>query len=275
MSIKPTPTQFQKIIWDYYQEHKRSFAWRDVDDPYFVLVSEIMLQQTQTHRVIPKFDQFITAFPTIDVLAQASLKDVLFVWQGLGYNRRAKALHTTAQLIVKEHNGKVPNNSETLVSFPGIGKATAASICAFAFNKPTIFIETNIRTVFISFFFQNQTDIHDNDIFPLIEKTLDVTNPRQWYYALMDYGVMLKKQLPNPSRKSKHHTKQSKFEGSDRQIRGMILKHLLQCGATCEFELIEVIPRDVSRIRKILDQLLQEQFLKEDQGYIEIRETAV
>ena len=163
---------------------------------------------------------------------------------------------------MQDHNGIVPDNPETLITFPGIGKATAASIVAFAYNKPTIFIETNIRTVFIFCFFNNESAIADQQLLPLVQETLDQQQPREWYYALMDYGVMLKKTTINPSRLSKHHTKQSTFEGSDRQIRGMILrllshKHTLSCE---EFKLL--IQREPTRIEKIANALLQEGFLK-------------
>lgn len=249
---------FKKQIWDYYEAHGRSFEWRHVDDPYLVVVSEIMLQQTQTQRVSQKFGQFIAAFPTIESLAQASLQEVLFHWQGLGYNRRGMYLHKIAQKSVAEHQGTIPNDPALLVTFPGIGPATAASICAFAFNRPTIFIETNIRAVFIHSFFIGKEKVHDKEILPLVQATIDSKNPREWYYALMDYGVMLKKATANPSRKSVHHTQQSKFEGSDRQIRGMIIKYLSQEKSMSHVRLLEIIQKDEVRIKKALDQLITE-----------------
>ncbi|MGE0206230.1 MAG: A/G-specific adenine glycosylase [Candidatus Babeliales bacterium] len=262
MSLKQNNIQeFKSIIWDYFNAHGRQFSWRQTAEPYHIVVSEIMLQQTQTHRVAGKFEQFITLFPTFQALAQAQLHDVLAAWQGLGYNRRAMALQKTAQKVVHEYNGMLPNDPEILVTFPGIGKATAASICAFAFNKPTTFIETNIRTVFIQFFFHNRADVHDKELFPLVERTVDQERPRLWYYALMDYGVMLKKNIPNPSRRSKHHTVQSKFEGSDRQIRGMILKILTQAKIASYHDFIGLIDRKEDRIQKILDDLCAEGFL--------------
>lgn len=261
----PTPSElheFTKTIWHYYTDNKRYFAWRNNHTPYAVLVSEIMLQQTQTHRVIQKYQLFIETFPSFEELAQASLKDVLTAWQGLGYNRRGLALHACAQKVVQEHQGTLPHTPEVLITFPGIGKATAASICAFAFNIPTIFIETNIRTVFIHFFFHNRSEIKDAEIYPLVEATVDHTRPREWYYALMDYGVMLKKNIPNPSRRSAHHTQQSKFEGSDRQIRGMILKILTAQPYATYQELCCLIEREPTRIEKALYELCKEGFVK-------------
>ena len=249
---------FRSFIWNFYEQHKRPFAWRNIDDPYLVVVSEIMLQQTQTCRVAPKFDQFIAAFGNFNALAQASTRDVLSAWQGLGYNRRGMYLHQIAQRVVTEFGGQLPNDPEVLVTFPGLGKATAASICAFAFNRPTVFIETNIRTVFIHCFFNDRDDVHDKEIMPLIAQALDHDNSREWYYALMDYGVYLKKMLPNPSRKSKHHTKQSKFEGSDRQIRGMIIRLLTHHDSLTQKELLSMIDRDAQRVQKIANQLCAE-----------------
>lgn len=255
-------TQFKKVIWDYYATHKREFPWRNIENPYYIIVSEIMLQQTQTHRVIAKYEQFIAQFPTIHVLAQAQQANVIKAWQGLGYNRRALSLHKTAQKIVQEHKSIIPNCPTILQTFPGIGKATASSIAAFAYNKPTTFIETNIRAVFIYCFFANQSNITDEQLIPLVAATIDPINPREWYYALMDYGVMLKKNCINPSRLSKHHTKQSAFEGSDRQIRGMILKLLSQETVLNFEQFCDLIPREQQRIKCALDNLLKEGFIK-------------
>lgn len=221
-------TSLQKLIWQFYAQNGRTFDWRNVDDSYLVFISEVMLQQTQTVRVAQKFPQFIAQFPNFATLASASLKEVLKAWQGMGYNRRGKYLHDSAKKVMQEYDGILPDDPHLLETFPGIGKATAASICAFAFNKPTVFIETNIRSVFIFYFFSGQSEIHDKEIYPLVAASIDQENPREWYYALMDHGVMLKKQMKNPSRKSAHHAVQSKFEGSDRQIRGAILRILTQ-----------------------------------------------
>jgi A/G-specific adenine glycosylase len=223
-----------------------------------------MLQQTQTYRVQPKYEIFITELPTLESLAQASLKDVLSLWQGLGYNRRGKFLHKCAQQLMKEHAGIIPNDPQKLVLLPGIGKATAASICAFAFNNPTLFIETNIRAVYIHHFFKNSDTVHDNELMPLIAATLDIENAREWYYALMDYGVHLKKMCPNPSRKSKHHTTQSKFEGSDRQIRGHILRLLTNHEQMNIDTLIATTDKDASRVLRIVAQLCDEGFIKQN-----------
>ncbi len=257
-----TIEQFKKTIWHYFHTQGRTFSWRKTTDPYLIVVSEIMLQQTQTFRVEPKFEQFTAHFPTFQTLATAPFSEVLRCWKGLGYNRRALALQKIAQEVTHNYNGNLPNDPKILDSFPGIGPATAASICAFAFNKPTIFIETNIRAVFIHFFFQNQTKITDAQIYPLVAQTVDEHNPRNWYYALMDYGVLLKKMYPNPSRKSAHHTKQSTFEGSNRQIRGLILQALLE-QASCTFEqLCCAINRDKNKIAEMLNELIKDKLIE-------------
>lgn len=257
--------KFKEIIWQHYHANKRDFAWRTTTDPYHILVSEIMLQQTQTHRVVPKYEAFLQALPTVHDLAQAPLAQVLLLWQGLGYNRRAKALHQAAKAIATEHNGQFPHTPDELIALPGIGPYTSNAICTFAFNQPNVFIETNIRTVFIHFFFHNKVSIHDRQLYPLITKTIDKQNPRHWYYALMDYGVLLKKKLPNPSRKSAHHARQSKFEGSDRQIRGAIIRLLADRVALSYENIILSINKEEQRVQKILYQLCKEKMVTQHQ----------
>jgi len=254
--------KFRTLIYDYYAQNKRAFAWRDVDDPYYVLVSEIMLQQTQTFRVAEKFETFVMVLPTIHDLAQAPWSVVLGLWKGLGYNRRALYLQQTAQKIVAAHAAVVPRDPLVLQTMPGIGSATARSIVVFAFNQPEIFIETNIRAVFLHHFFTEQIKISDAQLVPLVTKTLDKKNPRQWYYALMDYGVMLKKTYKNPSRASKHHAIQSKFIGSDRQIRGRILEFLLCHGTLSHDDLCVLVGCDYDRFVTITNQLVSEKLIQ-------------
>lgn len=261
-------TLFRDCILDYYAANERSFAWRTIITPYRVVVSEIMLQQTQTHRVAPKFDAFVERFPNFSILAAASFDEVLRYWKGLGYNRRAQQLHAIAKIVTDAHGGKLPNDPAILVTFPGLGKATAASICTFAFNQPHTFIETNIRTIFIYFFFKRETQVPDAALMPLIESTILHDKPRQWYYALMDYGVMLKKEIGNISRNSKHHTKQSKFIGSNRQVRGAILEALLEHKQLPLDALLNVLTFEAPRIEAALSQLIAEKFvIKAKSGY--------
>jgi len=183
-----------------------------------------MLQQTQVDRVAEKFPLFIERFPTIAALAQADFSEVMQAWQGLGYNRRARFLHEAAKVIVEVHKGRIPKTPDILVTLPGIGPNTAASIAAFGFGYPSVFIETNIRSVIIHHFFPGRDKVADAEIIPLVAETLDRDDPYSWYSAMMDYGTYLKSIHGNPSRRSSHHVKQSKFEGSDRQIRGRIMR---------------------------------------------------
>jgi A/G-specific adenine glycosylase len=185
-----------------------------------------MLQQTQVGRVVEKYIQFIKTFPTIQVLATAPLSSVIVAWQGLGYNRRAKTLHQAVKIILEKHEGIFPRTITELDALPGIGHATASAILAYAFNEPTVYIETNIRSVFIHHFFPKKKTVHDNELLPYIEIALDKKQPRTWYSALMDYGAMLKLKKGNASRNSAHYTKQKTFKGSARHARGALLREL-------------------------------------------------
>jgi A/G-specific adenine glycosylase len=245
-------------VLGYYRRSGRTLPWRETTDPYRILVSEIMLQQTQVDRVIPKYEAFISRFPDAGALAAGPLRDVLIMWQGLGYNRRAQALHRCAVSVTNEHSGRLPDTREGLQALPGIGPYTAAAVCAFAYNQPCVFIETNIRAVYIHTFFPGAETVSDRQLEPLIEATLYRRDPRRWYNALMDYGVYLKKEHANPARKSRHHAVQSRFEGSDRQIRGMVIKILGEADAINMRELLSTIGKDPERVRPIIDQLVRE-----------------
>lgn len=219
---------FLETLWGFYDAHGRDLPWRHTDDPYKIMVSEIMLQQTQVGRVIPKYQEFLKQFPTVNVLAKAELGAVLRAWSGLGYNRRAKFLHQAAQMVVERYKGTFPESLGELVQLPGVGHNTAGAILAYAFNKPVVFIETNVRSVYIHHFFADRDDVADKELLPYIEATLDKQNPREFYWALMDYGSHLKQTTGNAAARSKHHVKQSTFVGSKRQVRGAILRALGQ-----------------------------------------------
>ena len=218
--------EFQEIIWQKGRELYRDMPWREDTRPYYVMVSEIMLQQTQVDRVVPKFEAFIERFPTVELLAKASLGEVLQMWSGLGYNRRAKFLHEAAIKIMGEYEGRFPETSEGLISLPGIGVNTAGAILAYSFNSPSIFIETNIRTVYFYHFFLERDEVSDTELRAVVEATTDTEHPREWYWAMMDYGSYLKKQGIGQNNKSRHYKKQSPLKGSVREVRGQILKLL-------------------------------------------------
>jgi A/G-specific adenine glycosylase len=268
-----TPTiirTFQSIIYEYYRENGRTFPWRQTTNPYHILVSEIMLQQTQTSRVLKKYDEFITAFPDFESLVAAPLQQVLRVWQGIGYNRRALALREAARIILSSFNGRLPSSPDMLITLPGIGPYTASAIPVFAFNQPHAFIETNIRTVYLHFFFSERNEVNDKEILPIIEATLDRANPREWYYALFDYGAFLKS-VENLDKKSAHYRKQSAFKGSDREIRGQIIKFLLSDSTTTEKEIVRQLKQDTKRVKRNLDRLQKEGFLTISDGDVRIK----
>lgn len=218
-------SEFREVIWQYWRDQGRAgLPWREDPSPYKVVVSELMLQQTQVERVVPKFLSFTSLFPDFPALAKAPLSDVLIAWQGLGYNRRAKYLHELAKTVVGL--GALPETQDELVKLPGIGKNTAGAILAYAFDQPVVYIETNIRTVYLHHFFSDKFDVDDKELLPIIERTLDRNEPRAWYSALMDYGSFLKKQGFARNDASKHYKKQSKFKGSVREMRGAILRAL-------------------------------------------------
>lgn len=256
-------SQFHQTVYDHYLKNGRhTLPWRHTTDPYKILVSEVMLQQTQVDRVILKYKEFIKRFPNFKTLAAAPTSAVLTLWSGLGYNRRALYLHRTAKTVALGMGGVFPHlpTVSELVQLPGIGPNTAGAILAYAFNAPVVFIETNIRSVFIHHFFKSQS-VSDAQLLPLIQQTLDTKNPRLWYWALMDYGVFLKKQFKNPSRRSAHHTKQSKFEGSNRQMRGAVLKALLNSTAS-PAALAKTLKKPWAALRPVVARLLAEGFIK-------------
>lgn len=218
--------EFQAIVWKYYDNHGRTMPWRANTRPYYILVSELMLQQTQVSRVLPKFEHFIATFPDVQALACAPLAAVLSSWIGLGYNRRARFLHAAAQRIVEVYGGVLPTDREQLESLPGVGVNTAGAILTYAYNQPVLFVETNVRTVYLHHFFAEAEAVDDKDILQLLDQTMDKKRPREWYWALMDYGTHLKAVHGNNIARSKQYKKQSTFKGSARQMRGEIIRRL-------------------------------------------------
>ena len=257
---------FRKTIHDYYHVNGRDLPWRKTRNPYCILLSEIMLQQTQVERVLKKYEEFLAAFPDFSTLARAPLRKLLRIWQGMGYNRRALALRALAQRVVNEHRSKLPPEHGKLLALPGIGEYTAGAVLAFVFNKPVVFMDTNIRRVFIHEFYHDRESVHDEEIIPLVERTLDTGNPRQWYNALMDYGTMLKKERVNPNRKSAHYARQSPFENSNRQVRGRILKILVAESPLTAAKVVEVTGMDAKRVQKNLVDLQREGFVRKKGG---------
>jgi A/G-specific adenine glycosylase len=228
-----------------------------------------MLQQTQTSRVRGKFGEFIREFPDFESLAKSPMRKILQCWQGLGYNRRALALHKTAQIVIKDFHGMLPQSTDALEKLPGIGTYTASAIVALAYNQPAAFIETNIRAVYLHFFFSGQNSVPDRKIMDIVKQTVDVSNPREWYYALFDYGTMLKRKV-NLSHKSAHYRKQSPFKGSNREARSKIIKLLLSHPFLSEREIIENLNLSPGHIKDILTGLQKEGFIKNDEAKLSI-----
>jgi A/G-specific adenine glycosylase len=264
--------KFQRQILGYYRANGRKMPWRETDDPYRIFISEIMLQQTQVSRVEEKYRQFISAFPDFESLDKAPLSRIFAAWQGLGYNRRALNFKKAAHVVMTRHSGALPKTEDALRDLPGIGNATAGSIMAFAFDLPVVFIETNIRTVFIHFFFKKKENVSDREILPVVEKTLYKKSPRIWYWALMDYGSMLKKSGNDQNCRSVHYVKQSRFQGSRRQLRGLILKTLLSKGFVRAEVLAELSGQEKEKVDTILFEMKKEGFVAESKGKFGIRE---
>lgn len=268
---------FIALVWEQGRAHERNnLPWRNIDDPYAVWISEAMLQQTQVNRVLNYWPKWVSMFPSVDALASASTSDVLECWQGLGYNRRALALKRAADILSRDWQGCMPYEYDDLVSLPGIGPATAAGILVFAYQKPAVYLETNVRAVFIHHFFSQRNDVvRDKELLPYVQRASETHDPRGWNYALLDYGHYLKKVVANPTRKAAAYTKQSAFEGSNRQKRSFIVREVLACPGIDAQALQDALnEREEAAGRSAVDQdtfdLLVEALCKE--GFFHIRD---
>ena len=276
---------FRALVLARGRELYRDLPWRRTTDPYAIWISEVMLQQTQVSRVDGRWQRWLERFPTVDALAAAQSADVLDEWQGMGYNRRALSLLRAAQ-TVSEAGGCMPHEVAALVSLPGIGPATAAGIRAFAYDLPGVYLESNVRTVFLHELYPDAMAVPDKELVPLVEATCprDASDPRDdprtWYYALLDYGAHLKKTVPNPSRRSRTHVRQSRFEGSHRQKRAMVVRSLLahrSSGGVSTALVAEELsvqetaagrgPVDERDVLELLDELSREGFCHEEEGF--------
>lgn len=258
---------FQNEVMEFYETKGRhDMEWRLRFDPYRIVVSEVMLQQTQVPRVAVMYPAFIEKFPDFASLAAAPQAELLAAWQGMGYNRRALNLQKLAVRVQEEFGGILPEDPKTLATLPGIGPATSCSIAAFAFNRPVVFIETNIRRVFIHNFFSDTAVVDDRDLFPLVEACLLPGRTREWYWALMDLGTALKTSVPNPNRRSRQYVKQSAFDGSDRQIRGALLRLLLNGDAEDAETLAKAAGASHDRVSRILEEMCREGFFVQEEG---------
>jgi A/G-specific adenine glycosylase len=272
-----TPERFRKTIWRHYRRNGRhDMSWRKTREPYRILVSEIMLQQTQVARVARFYPEFIKKFPDFRALARARTADVLRAWQGMGYNRRALALQKLSRIVLEKFDGELPRGRAALESLPGIGKATAGSLRAFIWNEREVFIETNIRRVFIHFFLHERKKVTDEEIARYLHWTLPRKNFREWYWALMDHGAALGTEAvrngkrteaaarraigANPNRKSAHYRKQPAFKGSDRELRGKIIRLLLEKKKISLISAAKGVKEPVLRVKKVARTLVREGF---------------
>ncbi len=235
--------------------------WRTRRTPYRVFVSEIMLQQTGISRVMSHYAAFLREFPTFRALARAPSSLVLAAWKGLGYNRRALALQQTARLV-SARGGRLPTSREGLLALPGVGPGTAGAVLAYAFDQPVAFIETNVRRVYLHFFFPGEQGVSDARLLPVVERTMDRRHPREWFYALMDYGTMLARAGGNANRRSKVYKRQSPFEGSRRQLRGRVLDVMLRLGSATRRDIDREIGGNDPRLDEVLRSLMEEGFLQ-------------
>jgi len=262
-----TPKRFRDLVWEHYETRGRhGLPWRKTRDPYRVLVSEVMLQQTQVERVVPYYEAFLETFPTVRALADAPLSSVLSRWQGLGYNRRAKMLHEAAKAVVLDHGGKVPTSVSALESLPGVGHYTARAVAAFAGNEDVTFVETNIRTAVTHHFFPGDGAVSDKDILLILEKAHPEGRAREWYSALMDYGAALKRSGVRLNARARGYRKQAKFDGSRRQARGAILKALVGGPKKSEFLMALLGPDRKEQLRAQLASLTKEGLVELSRG---------
>ena len=289
---------FQRAILSWYKTNRRDLPWRNTKDPYKILVSEVMLQQTQVTRVIPKYKEFLKAFPTLESLAKTSDKKLLKTWAGLGYWRRALNLKEAARILVsaqatkfltsprrrfstlakrkspRAQNPKSRGDFEVrsleslspsdLESLPGIGPYTARAVSCFAFGNAEAFLDTNIRRVYLHFFFPKRKDIPDEEILKIAEKAVWKKNPREWHYALFDYGATVLKNS-GANRRSRHYAKQSKFEGSFRSFRTKVVNFLLsqKQNNTPQKTIKALLKESPYPTEKIISSLLKDRLIKQ------------
>ena len=253
-------------LWGYYDTHKRdTLAWRETVTPYRVVVSEIMLQQTRVGRVEDYFQTWMDTFPDWNSLAQAPLREVLIVWQGLGYNRRGKYLHDIAQIVDQQFGGTLPRDRQALQVLPGIGPYTCGAIRAFAFDEMDLFLETNIRTVLVYHFYSHATPnkMDEKELLDVLERYIATdsrarNSPREFYYALMDYGAHLKKEVGNLNKHSRAYTKQSRFAGSRRELRAQLLRYVLHHGPVSSEQIVAQSNRDPDLVTELAQELVKE-----------------
>lgn len=255
---------FQEKVMDWWADNARDLPWRRDPSPYNVLVSEIMLQQTQVSRVVPKFKEFIEIFPTIESLANSKTKQLLQIWSGLGYNRRAIWLKEAAQQIVEK--GEFPNSVKELQDLKGVGPYTSRSVLIFGFNRDLAAVDTNIRRVLIASGFADET-MSDNQLQPIAESVLLRGRSRDWHNALMDYGSQV---LTSSSTGISPTSTQPCYEGSSRQVRGAVIRALTETNELGLGDLMLLLDCDLeeSELKSIMSQLMVDGLVEQVRGDI-------
>ncbi len=281
MQISQEKTKrFQEEILTWYNEHQRDLPWRHTRDPYRILISEVMSQQTQISRVVTKYTEWLVRFPTVVVLADAPVSEVLKYWSGLGYNRRALNLKKTAEKIVNEYDGTFPDNERELLKLPGIGPYTARAILCFAFNKQVAVVDTNVRKVILTQIIDRsnvlrlsdsseKTSLSERDMEEIAQKLLPHGKAYEWNQALMDYSsaVLKKEKMQIP--------KQSKFIGSHRYYRSKVLRVLLDKKKVNVDKIGELIKKEYTIaeeewLSKLLNELAKEGFIVIEKNFVRL-----
>ncbi|MFO7677727.1 MAG: Fe-S cluster assembly protein HesB [Thermoplasmatota archaeon] len=260
--------QLQNKILLYYKANGRDLPWRKTTDPYKILISELMLQQTQVSRVIEYYNKWITTWPNNSLLAEAKRKDVLHAWMGLGYNTRGINLHKASQIIVEDYQGDVIKAMKNYKKIPGIGKYTSQAVQIFSINADIVTVDTNIRRIFM-YEFNLPADISDSEIWNIAQRCLPKGKSREWHNALMDYGAMY---LTSKKTGIPPKTIQSKFEGSDRQIRAQILRQLLNKPVAVK-DLQQQYQYESDRLLKILEKMKKQGIIKKEKNYYVLNES--
>ena len=272
---------FEQKLLSWYSSQKRDLPWRKTTDPYHILVSEVMLQQTQVDRVIPKYLAFLQRFPTVQDLANASAGEVIKMWSGLGYNRRAVKLHECAKAVVEKFQGIFPSYEEELQQLQGIGPYTSAAIMAFAYNKPALVIDTNVRRVFFRIFLGEEEVLEQ--LQETIARYVSKKQSRDYHNALMDFGsaictarapkcesCVFAKECVSTKTYSKQEmeemasrifkTTQSKFVGSNRYYRSLVLKAVQKNDGISVQDLGKLLPKDKDA-QDLVSQLVKDKLI--------------
>ena len=256
---------FQRRIVAFYRIHGRFLPWRKTTDPYAITVAELMLQQTQVERVIPKYEAWSKKWPTWRALSKATTRQLLTAWSGLGYNRRCLHLGKMAKIVETEYGGLLPSEQAALEKLPGVGRYTSRAILIFAHNVPLITIDTNIRRVLI-YEFGLPLSITRGELEELAWRLLPKRRSRDWHNALMDYGA-----LRVPKRTAPTGVRQGKFEGSRRQIRGEILRRLTKSKSAGLSAVAQAMGIRIESVREAAAKLEQEGVVKVIRGRVRLK----